>query len=62
MSHAKRLILQKPRLASSQFGEDAPSEIVNFGNLEDVLGGHIRARCVLFRAILMASKIIEAQC
>ena len=38
MSHAKRLFLQKPMLAISQFGEDVPSEIVIFGRLEEALG------------------------
>ena len=38
MSHAKRLFLQKPMLAISQFSEDVPSEIVIFGRLEEALG------------------------
>ena len=38
MSQAKRLFLQKPMLAISQFGEDVPSEIVIFGRLEEALG------------------------
>ena len=38
MSHAKRLFLQKPMLAISQFGEDVPSEIVIFGSLQGALG------------------------
>ena len=38
MSQAKRLFLQKPMLAISQFGEDVPSEIAIFARLEDALG------------------------
>ena len=38
MSQAKRLFLQTSMLVISQFGEDAPGEIVIFGRLEGAIG------------------------